>query len=125
MIHGTLTEARNGATEDTEQHLRIDLAAILRWSARLGFQEATSNHYSVAVSQDGKRFLLNPNGRFWAGAKASDMILLDSNDPAVFERPDAPDPTAWHLHSQLHAHIPQARCVLHTHMPYATALCCL
>jgi ribulose-5-phosphate 4-epimerase/fuculose-1-phosphate aldolase len=40
-------------------------------------------------------------------------------------RPDAPDPTAWCIHSRLHALLPQARCVLHLHPPYATAIATL
>jgi ribulose-5-phosphate 4-epimerase/fuculose-1-phosphate aldolase len=40
-------------------------------------------------------------------------------------RPDAPDPTAWCLHAHLHREVPRARCVLHTHMPFATALASL
>ena len=39
-----------------EQQLRIDLAAAFRWSARLNFHEGIANHFSVAVSEDGKNF---------------------------------------------------------------------
>ena len=109
---------------DIEQQ-RLELTAVLRWAARLGMQEAVANHFSVAVSDNGRQFLLSPNGRFWARTKASDLLHLDVDDPHVFSQPDIPDPTAWHLHSALHQHLPQARCVLHTHMPYATTLCCL
>ncbi len=108
-----------------ESTLRVELTAALRWAAREGMQEAVANHFSVAVSDDGRRFLLSPNGRFWSRTTASDLILLDVDDPDVFARPDAPDPTAWYLHSHLHQTVPHARAVLHTHMPYATALCCL
>ena len=110
---------------EKEQQLRDELAAALRWAARLGMQEAVSNHFSVTTSSSGKQFLLSPNGRFWSRTCASDLLLLDVDNPDVFSRPDLPDPTAWHLHSALHQHVPQARCVLHTHMPYATTLCCL
>jgi ribulose-5-phosphate 4-epimerase/fuculose-1-phosphate aldolase len=56
---------------------------------------------------------------------AGDLLLLDANDPATLVREDAPDPTAWHLHARLHARLPQARCVMHLHPKYATALACL
>ena len=36
-----------------------------------------------------------------------------------------PDPTAWYLHARLHARLPTARCVMHLHSKYATALACL
>jgi hypothetical protein len=35
------------ANEYTEA--RIDLAAVLRWSARLGYQTGTCNHFSFMV----------------------------------------------------------------------------
>ena len=88
---------------------RIDLTAAFRWFARLGMHESVANHLSVAVSDDGTQFLVNPRGRHFARIRASDLLLLDANDPATLARPDAPDPTAWYLHSRLHARLPQAR----------------
>lgn len=129
-----------------EQQTRVDLAAAFRWAARLNMHEGIANHFSAAVSPDGKQFLLNPRGRHFSRIKASELLLLDAhstvggpNPAAVLDgslhlgvNPDpsvhpsvAPDPTAWYLHAHLHQHVPRARCVLHTHMPYATALACL
>ena len=45
-----------------EQQLRIDLAAVFRLSAQLDMHEAVANHFSAAVSEDGKKFLINPKG---------------------------------------------------------------
>jgi len=104
---------------------RIDLAAAFRWIARLNMHESVANHLSVAVSADGAKFLINPRGRHFARMSASDLLLLDANDPSTLAREDAPDPTAWHLHARLHARLPQARCVMHLHPKYATALSCL
>ena len=104
---------------------RADLAASFRWFARLGMHEAVANHLSLAVSNDGARFLINPRGRHFATIRAGDLLLLDAHDTAALDRPDAPDPTAWHLHSRLHALVPSARCVMHLHSKYATALACL
>ena len=87
--------------------------------------ESIANHFSVALSADGRQFLLNPVGRHFARIRASDLLLLDAGNPDALQGADAPDPTAWHLHAVLHQRLPQARCILHTHMPYATALCCL
>lgn len=104
---------------------RIDLAAAFRWAARLNLHESIANHFSVALSDDGRQFLLNPVGRHFSRIRASELLRLDAGDPAALHGPGAPDPTAWHLHAELHQHLPQARCILHTHMPYTTALCCL
>lgn len=104
---------------------RIDLAAAFRWAARLGMHESIANHFSAVVGGDGSRFLLNPVGAHFSRIRASDLLLLDAAQPDTMEGENAPDPTAWYLHAELHRRLPQARCILHTHMPYATALCCL
>jgi ribulose-5-phosphate 4-epimerase/fuculose-1-phosphate aldolase len=108
-----------------ESAARIDLAAAFRWFARLNMHESVANHLSVAVSADGSRFLINPRGRHFARVAASELLLLDANDPATLARDDAPDPTAWYLHARLHARLTGARCVMHLHPKYATALACL
>jgi ribulose-5-phosphate 4-epimerase/fuculose-1-phosphate aldolase len=110
-----------------EKMIRADLAATFRWAAKLNLHEAVANHFSAAVSADGSQFLLNQRGRHFSRITASELLLLDSST-AGFEQaavhPDA-DPTAWYLHAHLHKTVPRARCILHTHMPYATALTCL
>ncbi|MNF29048.1 Decarboxylase NovR [compost metagenome] len=104
---------------------RVDLACAFRWAARLGLHEAIANHFSLAVSTDGRQFLINPYGKHFSEVRASDLILVDADDPSTLDRPDAPDITAWALHGAIHRNQPQARCVLHTHSKYATALACL
>lgn len=108
-----------------EQQLRIDLAAAFRWSARLNFHEGIANHFSIAVSEDGKKFLLNPKARHFSQLRASELLLLDADNPDAFSGDVIPEATAWYLHGPVHQHLPHARCILHTHVPYATTLCCL
>ena len=110
---------------DTELDTRRHLAAAFRWAARLGMHEATANHFSAAVSDDGSRFLLNPRGRHFSRVKASELLLLDAAVAGDGRVDPSADVTAWYLHSHLHRLVPRARVVLHTHMPYATALTCL
>lgn len=104
---------------------RVDLAAAFRWTARLNMHEAVANHFSLAVNDDGTRFLMNPNQVHFARVKASDMITVDANDPTTLSGPNAPDPTAWGLHGGIHRHCPHARCVMHVHSIFATVLACL
>jgi ribulose-5-phosphate 4-epimerase/fuculose-1-phosphate aldolase len=107
---------------DVEQQLRVNLAAAFRIAAHLDWHEGIANHFSVAVSSDGKQFLMNPKWRHFSLIRASELVLLDASDSETMNRPDAPDPTAWHIHGSIHARIPDARCVMHLHSPYATAL---
>ena len=117
-------DQRDRSVADVETDTRADLAAAFRWAARLNFHEATANHFSAAVSDDGTKFLLNPRGRHFSQMRASELLLLDAHGAGGHANPAA-DPTAWYLHAHLHRFVPQARCILHTHMPYATALACL
>jgi ribulose-5-phosphate 4-epimerase/fuculose-1-phosphate aldolase len=106
----------------SEVKLRGDLAALCRLAARFDWQEATANHISLAVSADGAQFLINRRWRDFAALKASELALLDSN---AKELPEDIDSTAWAIHGAIHRLVPQARCVVHLHPVYATALSCL
>ncbi len=104
---------------------RVDLAAAFRWTARLNMHEAVANHFSLAVSDAGADFLLNPNGRHFQRMRASDLLLVNAHDRRALDRPDAPDATAWGLHGAIHRMVPRARCIMHVHSPYATVLATL
>ncbi len=104
---------------------RVDLACAFRWTARLNMHEAVANHFSLAVNGDGTRFLMNPNQMHSSRIKASDLLLIDANDPDTLSGPDAPDPTAWGLHGAIHRNCPHARCVMHVHSIHATVLASL
>ena len=104
---------------------RIDLAAAFRWAARLNMHEAVANHFSLSVNDDGTQFLMNPNQKHFSRIKASDMLLLDANDPDTMNKPGAPDPTAWGLHGSVHRKCPHAKCVMHVHSIHATVLASL
>ncbi|QIG51380.1 hypothetical protein G5V57_28895 [Nordella sp. HKS 07] len=105
-----------------EQQLRIDLAAAFRLAEHFNWHEGVANHFSLAVSPDGKQFLMNPKWKHFSGIKASDLLLLDADDKEAMKRPEAPDETAWCIHGRMHALVPSARCVMHVHPTYATAL---
>jgi ribulose-5-phosphate 4-epimerase/fuculose-1-phosphate aldolase len=107
------------------QQNRIDLAAAFRLAVRHNYHEGVANHFSLATNDDGSQFLINPNQRHFSLIKASDLIVVDANNPETMSHPDAPDPTAWGLHGAVHRHCPHARCVLHTHSKFSTVLATL
>ena len=104
---------------------RKDLAAAFRWTARLNMHEAVANHFSLAINADGSEFLINPNQMHFSKIKASDLLVIDANDPKTLEGPNAPDITAWGLHSAIHRHCPHARCAMHVHPMFSTVLASL
>jgi ribulose-5-phosphate 4-epimerase/fuculose-1-phosphate aldolase len=106
---------------DPAWQARIDLAAAFRWAARLGYNEGICNHFSYALPGSDDRYLINPEGFHFSEIKASDLLLVDGTGKIV-EGKHKIEPTAFFIHSRVHKARPSARCVLHTHMPYATAL---
>jgi ribulose-5-phosphate 4-epimerase/fuculose-1-phosphate aldolase len=103
---------------------RIDLAAVLRWSARLGYQTGTCNHFSFMAPGRDDLFLVNPEGYFWSEVTASSLLLC-TLDGEVIEGEGTVETTAFSLHAPIHRHNPGASACFHTHMPNATALCLL
>ena len=100
-----------------------DLAAAFQWTAKINMHEAVANHFSLAVG-DGTSFLINPNQKHFSLITASDILLLNINDNPL-QLKNAPDPTAWGLHSSLHRFVPHAKCVMHVHSIYSTVLASL
>jgi ribulose-5-phosphate 4-epimerase/fuculose-1-phosphate aldolase len=99
---------------------RVDLAAALRLAARFGMHEGICNHFSLMLPR-GDCFLLNPYGLHWSEIRASDLLVVDAQG-RVIEGDGEAEATAFYIHSRIHLANPRATCVLHTHMPYATAL---
>jgi len=108
------------------KQMRIDLAASLRWAARLGLNEGVDNHFSMAVAGAdgvvrGDKFLINPYGWHWSEITASSLVLCDVTGK-VLEGDNEVEDTAFYIHSRVHLACPAAAVAMHTHQPQATAL---
>lgn len=102
------------------QPLCDDLALALRAAAFHGLAEGVCNHFSVALPDDSRRFLINPRGLLWSEVGPEDIVLVDEQG-TVLQGRHRVEPTAMFIHAAVHRITGQA-VVLHTHMPYATAL---
>ena len=100
--------------------LRAGLALALRAAAFHGLAEGVCNHFSVELPDRSGRFLLNPRGLMWSEVQADDIVMVDANGLRLAGRHEV-EPTAMHIHAAVHR-IAGKACVLHTHMPHATAL---
>lgn len=104
-----------------QQQARIDLAACHRLASRFGFSEGIDNHLTMLVPGYADRFYLAPFGLLWSEVRASHFLELNFQGEVVAGRGLVED-TALYIHLTVHRDKPGANCVLHTHMPYATAL---
>ena len=109
-----------GASVATDRVARLDLAAAFRLAVRMDLHEGVCNHFTLMLA-DGQRFLLNAYGLHWSEVTASNLLALDTRGN-VLEGEGEAEKTAFYIHSRIHLAHPRAACVLHTHMPYATAL---
>jgi ribulose-5-phosphate 4-epimerase/fuculose-1-phosphate aldolase len=100
--------------------LRSDLALALRAAAHHGLGEGVCNHFSIVLPEYEDYFLLNPRGLLWSEVQADDIVLIDRNGRKLAGRHEV-ESTAMFIHAAVHR-IARKNCVLHTHMPYATAL---
>jgi len=108
-------------SKKAEIEARIDLAAALRWANRLGFGEGICNHFSVEVPQRAGHFLINPQGLHWSEVTPGDLVVVNASGRKVEGRHGV-EPTAFFIHGAMHRSKTSAKCVLHTHMPFATTL---
>jgi len=107
--------------DNAERAHRVELAAAFRLAVRFGFHEGIDNHFSLALTADGGEFLVNPYGRHFGELRARDLLRVDTAG-RVLAGDGEVEPTALYIHGRMHAARPDVRCILHTHMPYATAL---
>jgi ribulose-5-phosphate 4-epimerase/fuculose-1-phosphate aldolase len=101
--------------------LRRDLAAALRLAERFGFHEGICNHFSVVVPGDAERYLINPYGVHWSEMQPHHLLMIDGSG-TVLEGEGEVEATARNIHIAGHRANPRHACILHVHMPYATAL---
>lgn len=100
--------------------LRADLALALRAAAHHGLAEGVCNHFSVEIQDGSGRFLINPRGLLWSEIQADDIVMVNEAGQRLVGKHEV-ESTAMFIHAAIHR-IAKKVCVLHTHMPFATAL---
>ena len=92
----------------------------LRSAERLALAEGVCNHCSLAVLGKPGQFLINPQGFHWSELKPADLMVVNESGEVV-EGKHQVEPTAFFIHGRIHLG-KRKKCVLHTHLPFATAL---
>jgi ribulose-5-phosphate 4-epimerase/fuculose-1-phosphate aldolase len=104
-----------------EYEARKDVAAAHRLAVHHGLNEGVWNHISLISPDDGDCFLISPGHTHWSQVRASSLALMnDAGEMLSGERP--PIRAGWIIHYPVHKARPDARCVIHVHAPYITAM---
>ncbi len=104
-----------------ERQARIDLAAAHRLAHHQGFSEGIFNHLTLAVPGTTDRYFQIPFGMHWSEVSASSFMTV-GYDGTLLAGSDEIERSAFCIHAPVHRLKPKLACVLHTHMPYASAL---
>jgi ribulose-5-phosphate 4-epimerase/fuculose-1-phosphate aldolase len=113
-----MSVARRQSVDHQEADARDVLAAAHRIAAHDGLAEGTWNHFSFML--DSSRMLITPADRHWALIDGDSLVLSTGDDNARAR--GLQFLIGYRIHQPLHEIRPDARCVLHAHPPYATAL---
>jgi ribulose-5-phosphate 4-epimerase/fuculose-1-phosphate aldolase len=103
------------AFDAEEWALRVELASCYRLFDHLGWTEGISNHISVRVPGPQHHFLINPFGLRYSEVSASNLVKIDLDGENVGPSAYPVNRAGFVIHSALHAAVPEARCIIHTH----------
>ncbi len=121
----TPVSMRASTAKTDAEHLRaqarIDLAAAHRLAVMHGFNEGIYNHLTLAVPETDDRYYQIPFGLHWSEINA-DSFLEVGYDGSLLKGEGEIERSAYCIHAPLHKLVPSAACVMHTHMPWASAL---
>ena len=115
------TQLANLVPSSAVWQARVDLAAAHRLADRQGFSEGIFNHLTLAVPGKNDRYLQIPFGLHWSEVTASCLMEV-GYDGRLLSGSGEIERSAFCIHAPIHRSIPTAACVLHTHMPFASAL---
>jgi ribulose-5-phosphate 4-epimerase/fuculose-1-phosphate aldolase len=98
-----------------EWRLRVQLAAAYRLFDHVGWTEMIYNHITVRVPGPEHHFLINPFGLLYSEVTASNLVKIGLDGSIIGPSEYPVNPAGFVIHSALHAAIPAARCIMHTH----------
>ena len=107
-----------------EREARIQLAAAYRIFDYLGWTELIYNHITLRLPGPERHFLINPFGLRYAEVKVSNLVKIDLAGNVVGKSQWPVNPAGFTIHGAIHAGIPNAHSVMHTHTTAGMAVAC-
>ncbi len=117
-------ERRVSEVSPEERALREDLAACYRIFAGLGWVELIYNHITLRIPGPEHHFLINPFGLMYGEVTASNLVKCDLQGNIIGPSGYPVNKAGFVLHSAIHANVPEAQCIMHTHTTAGMAVAC-
>jgi ribulose-5-phosphate 4-epimerase/fuculose-1-phosphate aldolase len=105
-----------------EQAFRQQLAAAYRLLPKFGLDELTFTHASVRLPGPERNILLNPYGLLFDEITASNLVKIDLNGTLLGDNGQELSPSAFPVHSAIHAGRDDALAVIHLHTVAGSAI---
>ena len=121
MADGSVAQLKDQVSE-AEWKVRVELAALYRLSALMGWDDAIFTHISARAPGPENHFLINPYGWFFEEITASSLVRVDLEGNIVQDTPDFINPAGFTIHSAVHAARDDAHVVLHLHSDHGVAV---
>ena len=103
---------------------RVNLAASYHLADHFQMSDIIWNHITARTSLEKDTFLINNFGLRYDEITASNLLEIDPKGKVI--RGDGIiNETGYVIHGAIHKKVPNAKCILHVHSKYATALSCL
>lgn len=94
---------------------RQQLAACYRVFDVMGWTELVYNHISLRVPDAPRHLLLNPFGLHYSEVRASNLVKVDIDGRVIAPAGAPVNAAGLFPHAAIHAGVPDAHCVMHTH----------
>ena len=125
----TPVPSQQGRVHADEWAARVQLAAAYRVFDLLGWTEMIYNHITLrlpdSVTGGAKHFLINPFGLHYSEVTASNLVKIDlTGNKLDADNPWGVNPAGFTIHGAIHANVPDAHCVMHTHTTAGVAVAC-
>lgn len=104
-----------------EYEARKDLAAAHRLAVLHGLNEGVWNHMSLVSPDDPEIMLISPGHTHWSQVTASSLAGVNRAGELV-DGAAPPLRAGWIIHHPVHSARADAKCVIHVHAPYITAM---
>src|SRR5215470_261605 len=109
---------------EEEWSARVQLAAAYRIFHHMGWTELIYNHISLRVPGPETQFLINPFGLHYSEVTASNLLKIDLKGNIIGRSDWTFNPAGFTPHATIHAGVPAAHCVMHTHTTAGMAVAC-
>jgi ribulose-5-phosphate 4-epimerase/fuculose-1-phosphate aldolase len=105
-----------------EWAIRVELAACYHLFDYLGWTEMIFNHITMRVPGPDHHFLINPFGLHYSEVTPHNLVKIDLDGKIVGHSDYPVNPAGFVIHSAIHAAVPDAKCIIHTHTTAGLAI---